>query len=124
MGSGAGGMIDILFIISGVYLIFTAVMAKKKGNIVSSVMLGKDVSENDITDKAGFIEYMYKKILLAGIMIIAAGIIHIVNDYYIYSAALTWLGIGMILAAIVIYTVSYRQGQKRYLRKQRNGKKK
>mgnify|MGYP007123085791 CR=1 FL=1 len=123
MGSGVGGMIDILFLISGVYLIFTAVMAKKKGNIVSNVMLGKDMSENDIIDKSGFIAYMYKRILLAGIMIIAASIIHIVNDYYIYSAVLTWLGIGVILAAIGIYTASYRQGQKRYLRRQRNGKK-
>lgn len=124
MGSGVGGMIDILFLISGVYLIFTAIMAKKKGNVVSNVMLGKDVPESDIKDKAGFIEYMYKRIFLAGIMIMAASAIHIVNDYYIYSATLTWVGIGVILAAIVIYTASYRQGQKRYLQGQRNGKKK
>lgn len=123
MGSGVGGMIDILFLISGVYLIFTAVMAKKKGNVVSNVMLGKDVTENDITDKAGFIGYMCKRIFLAGVMIIAASIIHIVNDYYIHSMALTWAGIGVILAAIVIYTAAYLRGQKRYLKTQKKGKK-
>ncbi len=85
MGAGVGGMIDILFFGSGVYLIYTAVMAKKNGNIVSNVMLAKSVSENRIKDKLGFIDYMYKRILLAGVMIVIASIIHLVNDYYLYS---------------------------------------
>lgn len=53
MGSGAGGMIDILFFASGVYLIYTAVMSKKNGNIAGNVMLAKDVSESSIKDKRG-----------------------------------------------------------------------
>ena len=100
MGAGVGGMIDILFFGSGVYLIYMAVMAKKNGNIVSNVMLAKSVSESSIKDKLGFIDYMYKRILLAGVMIVIASIIHLVNDYYLYSSTLTWIGIIVILAAI------------------------
>ena len=111
-------MIDILFFVSGIYLIYTAVMAKKKGNVTGNVMLAKDMTEKDIRDKTGFIEYMYKRILLAGVMIIVASIIHLVNDYYLSSPILTWIGIAVILAAIVIYTVAYLRGQKRYLREQ------
>ena len=85
-------------------------------------MLGKDMNENDIKDRTGFISYMYKRVLTAGIMIVIAGIIHMVNDYFIYSKTLTWIGIGVILAAIVLYTAAYLQGQKRYMRIQ--GKKK
>lgn len=118
MGAGAGGIIDIMFLASGIYLIYTAVMAKKRGNIQGNVMLGKDVSEGDIRDKAGFIEYMYKRVAAAGIIIIIASAIHMVNDYYIGSAALTWTGIVMILAAIVIYTAGYLRGQKRFLQTQ------
>lgn len=118
MGSGVGGMIDILFFGSGVYLIYTALMAKKNGNIVSNVMLAKSVSESSIKDKIGFIDYMYKRILLAGVMIVIASIIHLVNDYYIHSGTLTWIGIIVILAAIGIYTAAYLRGQKMYMKVQ------
>ncbi len=124
MGSGAGGIIDIIFLASGIYLIYTAALAKKKGNIAGNVMLGKDMSENDIQDKAGFIGYMYKRVVLAGVMIVIASIVHLVNDYYIRSAALTWIGILIVLAAIVFYTASYLRGRKRYIRiSQKGGKK-
>ncbi len=118
MGAGVGGMIDILFFGSGVYLIYMAVMAKKNGNIVSNVMLAKSVSESSIKDKLGFIDYMYKRILLAGVMIVIDSIIHLVNDYYLYSSTLTWIGIIVILAAIGIYTAAYLRGQKMYMKPQ------
>lgn len=118
MGTGVGGVIDILFLASGGYLIYTAAAAKKKGVVTGNVMLGKNMDENDIRDKAGFIAYMYKRILLAGIMIVLAGILHIINDYYLYSTTLTWIGIGVILAALAIYTAAYLRGQKRFLRVQ------
>ena len=108
MGSGAGGMIDILFFASGVYLIYTAVMSKKNGNIAGNVMLAKDVSESSIKDKRGFIEYMCKRILTAGVMIVIASGVHLV-----------------ILAAIAIYTAGYLQGQKRFIKTQeKNNRKK
>lgn len=116
MGNGAGGMIDILFLVSGVYLVYTAVMAKKKGNVSDNVMLAKGVTEKDIVDKAGFIEYMYKRILLAGVMVILAGIVHMVNDWYLGLPVLTWIGIALILAAMAVYTAAYLQGKKRYLK--------
>mgnify|MGYP006876768030 CR=1 FL=1 len=124
MGSGVGGMIDILFFGSGVYLIYTAVMAKKNGNIVGNVMLAKNVSESAIKDKLGFIDYMYKRVLLAGVIIVIASLIHLVNDYYIHSGTLTWIGILVILAAIGLYTAAYMRGQKMYMKTQEKKDKK
>lgn len=112
---GMGGMIDMLFLASGVYLIWTAVSAKRQGNIVANVMLGKNINEGHVKDKAGFIEYMYKRILLAGVLIVIGSVVHLVNDYYIFSSALTWVGIAFILIALVIYTRAYVSGQKRYI---------
>lgn len=120
---GMGGMIDFLFLASGIYLIYSAVMAKHKGNIAANVMLSKDANENDIRDKFGFIDYMYKKILSAGVMIILASAIHLVNDYYIHSIQLTWIGIALILLALAIYTFAFLRGRKMYM-DQRNSQKK
>lgn len=119
---GMGGMIDILFFACGIYLIWSAVMAKKRGNIAANVMLSKDASEKDIKDKIGYIEYMYKRLIVSGILIVAASIVHLVNDYYIRSSALTWVGIMGILIALVIYTTSYLRGQKRYMVQKRGQK--
>lgn len=112
---GMGGMIDFLFLASGIYLIYTAIAAKKRNTIAANVMLSKNTNEKDIADKAGYIEYMYKKILLAGVMICAASVIHLVNDYYIHSQPLTWAGIVLIFAALAIYTVAFSRGQKKYM---------
>lgn len=122
MGSDVGGMIDILFFASGVYLIYTAFMAKKSGNIAGNVMLAKDVSESSIKDRRGFIEYMYKRMIAAGVMIVIASGIHLVNDYFIHSGALTWVGIIVILAAIAVYTAAYLHGQKLYIKTQEKNK--
>lgn len=121
MVTGASGIIDIIFLASGVYLIFTAVMAKKNGNIASNVMLGKNMSEKDIKDKIGFIDYMYKRMIAAGVIIILASAVYMANDYYVHSTVLTWVGIVMILVAIVIYTLSYLRGRKRYIQGYRDG---
>lgn len=123
-GMGMGGMIDILFLASGIYLIYTAYIAKKRGAITANVMLGKNVDEKEIQDRVGFIEYMYKKILLSGVLIILASVLHLVNDYYIFSNALTWSGIVLILLALVIYTVAYMRGRKLYMAQRTVSKKK
>ena len=112
---GMGGMIDMLFLVSGIYLVWTAISAKKQGNIVANVMLGKNINEGHVKDKVGFIEYMYKRILLSGVLIVIGSVVHLVNDYYIFSNALTWIGIVLVITALVIYTRSYMNGQKRYI---------
>ena len=110
-----GGIIDMLFLVSGGYLIWTAISAKKRESIIADVMLGKNITENHVKDKAGFIDYMYKRLILAGGLIMAASMIHLVNDYFIGSAALTWIGILGVLGGLVIYTTAYLRGQKRYI---------
>ena len=112
---GMGGMIDVIFLTSGVYLIWTAVSAKRQGNIVANVMLSKDMNEGNVKDKVGFIEYMYKRILLAGVLIVIGSAVHLLNDYYIFSNALTWVGIVLVFIALVIYISAYMSGRKRYI---------
>lgn len=112
---GMGGMIDMMFLASGVYLIWTAVSAKKHGNIAANVMLDKDTNESQFKDKAAFIEYMYKRVFLAGVLIVIGSAVHLLNDYYIFSKGLTWVGIALVFIALVIYISAYMSGRKRYI---------
>ena len=112
---GMSGVVDFIFMASGAYLVGTAVMAKAQGKIAANVMLGKNVMESDIQDKMGFIEYMYKRLLLSGVLIIMASVLHLVNDYYIFSNILTIIGVLLIVAALIIYTRSYFNAQRRFM---------
>lgn len=114
---GMGSVIDFLFLASGAYLIGNALLAKKNGNITANVMLGKDISEKDVEDKIGFIDYMYKRLLMAGVLIMIGALIQLVNDNYYGSTAVTFVGIAFIFVALVIYMKAYRNGQKMYMKR-------
>ena len=110
---GMGGIIDFLFLASGGYMIGSALMAKRQKSVAANVMLGKNMEEKDIEDKEGFLDYMCKKLLLAGLLIMAAGVIHLANDYYFHSTLLSWIGIAGIIAGLAVYVTAYRNGQRR-----------
>ena len=114
---GMGGVIDFLFLACGAYLIGNALLAKKQGNITANVMLGKDMTEKDVDDKLGFIDYMYKRLLLSGALIMAGALIQLVNDYYYRSTVLTCIGTALVFIALVIYIQAYRNGQKLYMKR-------
>ena len=72
-------LIDIVCIMSGGYLAYSAFSMKSKGEIIANVVLNKAVNENSIKDKEGFIDYIYGKLLLIGIIIILSGVVDVVN---------------------------------------------
>ncbi len=114
---GMGGIIDFLFVLSGAYLVGSALMAKRQGSVAANVMLGKNMEEKDIEDKAGFVEYMSSRLLLAGVLMLVAGLIHLANDYYFHMTLLSWIGIFGVIGALAVYINAYRNGQRRYMKR-------
>ncbi len=114
---GMGGIIDFLFVISGAYLIGSALLAKRQESVAANIMLGKNMEEKDIDDKAGFIAYMCKGLLIAGALMLVAGLIHLANDYYVHSTVLSWIGIFGVIGALGVYIKTYRNGQRRYMKR-------
>ncbi len=112
---GMNGVVDALFLVSGIYLIISAVIAKGRGVITANVMLGKNMSEQAIKDRAGFIEYMYKRMLVSGILIVIGGMINFINDCYYFSKLVTAAGTMVILGAVALYVAAYKKGIKKYM---------
>jgi hypothetical protein len=108
-------VIDIFFLVSGIYLIYAAFMAKRKGTIADSVMLAKDITESDIRDKAGYVAYMSRQIIIVGILVVLSSALNFINDRSLSSVALNLVGLAGFLAAVVIYTVAYKKGRKQYI---------
>ena len=116
-------IIDILFIGSGFYLIVSALRAKKNNIITGNVMLGKNIDEKQVTDRLGYIEYMYKRVLVAGVLVIIAGAMNLINETFLYYDLISNIANVIVIVAIVLYLVAYKKGQKQYMEIQKKEKK-
>ena len=73
--------IDILCMLCGVYLLYTGIVMKAQGRIIANVVFMKNMNENSLRDKEGFIRYLYGKLVIIGLVIILTALASIVGDY-------------------------------------------
>lgn len=103
---------DLLIAGSGLYLIYTAITMKKHGQVKSGVIVSKDVDVDKIRDKQGFINYMYAKVLLIGILAVVAGSISLLNTKLHgpdIVSVISMIGYLVVLAAFAVATVKARK---------------
>lgn len=106
---------DLLIAASGIYLIYTAIMMKRTGEIKSGVIVSKEVDVNQIKDKEGFIRYMYGKVMVIGILAVAVGAGSIINTNLNGPAYLSLVGIGGYLAVLIFYAVASAKARKKFI---------
>lgn len=106
---------DLLITLSGAYLVYAAIIMKKDGKIVSSILPGKDVDANKLRDKEGFIKYMFGKLLLLGVLTLAAGIIGMVNTQFGGPVYISIIGVVIVLAVLIVFSISLTKARKRFI---------
>ncbi len=109
------GFMDIIIMISGAYLIYVSVQMKRTGEISSSAIIGKGYDVKKAKDPKGFIDYMYMKSVIMGVLVILSGMLDYMNEMY---WDLPYFGIIMcvvFLAIIVVYCKISMNAQKKYL---------
>ena len=109
---------DILVSVCGLYMAYCAIMMKTKGRINSGVVMSRSLSENDLKDKEGFINYLWWKLLAVGLMCTGSGIFNILYTQYAKDAA-EYVLVQIIVNAIffillIVYGVIVVNAQKRY----------
>lgn len=113
MGSTFGFM-DILIILSGAYLVYTSVQMKRTGEI-SSLIVGKGFDLKKAIDVNGYIEYMYLKSIIMGVVVMAGGGVNYLNDNYWNIPNFNLIICGVFLAVIAIYGKIATDAQKKFL---------
>ena len=112
---GDVNIFDLLITLSGVYLIYTAVIMKKSGKITGGVIVSKDVEVDKIKDKDGFIKYMYGKVLLLGILTCIVGAVGIVNNKLHGPVIISFIGVICYLVMLVLFAAATVKAKKRYM---------
>ncbi|NLL77613.1 MAG: hypothetical protein GX235_10270 [Clostridiales bacterium] len=110
-------LFDFLIIISGVYLIYSAVSMKVTGKISGGALVSKDVDVNKIRDTEGFINYMFGKALLMGILTCAIGLMGIVTSRINGPAYISLIAFGGFIIVLILFAISSNKAKKMFIDK-------
>lgn len=113
MGSTFGFM-DILIALSGAYLVYVSIQMKRTGEI-SSAIVGKGCDIKKAKDPKGFIEYMYLKSIIMGVIVMLSGGADYLNDRYWNIPNFSLYVCGIFLLIIIVYSKTLMNAQKKYL---------
>ena len=111
---------DMLVIVCGLYMAYCAVMMKVKGRINSGVVMSRNISENQLKDKEGFIKYIWPKLLCVGLLCAASGAFNL-----IYSSmevepekyAIVELSVNAVFfVLLIVYGVIVVKAQKKFMK--------
>ncbi len=113
-------LFDILVIGAGLYMAFCAVMMKVKGEIKSNVVLSRNVDENSLKDKEGFIAFLWWKLLAVGLLCAASGVFNLIytsiaetSDTYIFVQ----IGVNtFFFILLIVYGVVVVKAQKKFMK--------
>lgn len=108
-------LFDYLIILSGLYLVYTAVNMKQSGEVKTGVIVSKDVDVNRIRDKEGFINYMYGRALVIGGLAIAVGGVGVLSTYLNWPGYLSLLATGGYLIVIICFAVASAKARKKFI---------
>lgn len=109
--------IVILCTISGVYMMYAAIVMKYKGKFIKSVVLSNGVDENSIRDKEGFIKYLYIRLLTCGVVDVIMGIICLISDYISGPGIMSVIANLVFFASLVAYMIFINKALKKYVRR-------
>lgn len=112
--SGTFGFMDILIVFSGAYLIYISVQMKQTGEI-NPAIVGKSIDIKKAKDPQGYIDYMYLKSIIMGIVVMVGGGLNYLNDNYWNITNFGLIACGVFLAAIIIYGKIMVDAQKKFL---------
>ncbi|MBQ9333069.1 MAG: hypothetical protein IJS12_01920 [Lachnospiraceae bacterium] len=111
---------DMLVIACGLYMAYCAVMMKTKGRINSGVVMSRSLDESMLKDKQGFIDYLWWKLLIVGLLCAASGIFNILFTKYAQDST-AYLVVqliinGVFFALLIVYGLIVVKAQKKYMK--------
>lgn len=114
MGAGFDFFLDGMIAVFGVYLVYSAIVMKRDGNI-PPVMMSKDRKLGKDSDVAGFIQYMYVKTLAVGACSALCGAVGLLNDQFGGLGYVQAVMTVVFFVLVVGYGYLSMKAQKKYL---------
>ena len=105
-------VIDVIIVILGVYLIYSAFMMDRKEKI--STMFVHEQELVKIKDKKAFIKYIFPKVIIFSVILIIDGIVGIISETVITIPYWNWADLLIMLCAIGILMTQIRNAKEKF----------
>ena len=115
MDNSIWSVLDVIFVGAGIYVLYAWVMMKTKGEIITSILMSKDVELRKCKDLEGYKAYIAPRMLVFGIGAILYGAAGLVNTYVtplpgaVYGAVMA-----LFLAVLIWYAIATRKGVQKF----------
>ncbi len=106
-------LFDVVILIFGLFMIFSALRMKKTGVISTVVITPEEIKR--CKDKEGFIHFLYWKEALFGGLVVIVGILGLVNDLIVSLGAFNVVEMLVFLAAFLWFQNELRRARKIFL---------
>lgn len=104
-------LFDIVFLLYGAYCVSAAVKMKKTQQM-GSFFTGRNHSP--IRDKRGYIEAIYGKAIIMGVMAALFGIVGLINDYFIPLPYVMQALMLLFLTVVVWFEISINRAKRKF----------
>ena len=107
--------IDFVIIAVGRYIIDASIQMKRTEDISNSALVGKEKKKKKAVDPQGYIDYIYMKAIMIGVVSILGGVLDIVNEKYLHIPYLGIVSSVIIFLVLIAYCVVASKAQKKFL---------
>lgn len=104
---------DVVIAGFGVYMIGAALKMKKTGEISSAVITAEEIAK--CKDKKGFIDFIYWKEAVFGLMVSLVGVLGLVNDLLVSLGVFNMAMMVIFLAGFFWFQMQLRRAREKFL---------
>ena len=107
--------IVFVIIVVGGCIIYASIQMKRTGDMSNSALVGKGFDVKKAVDPQGYIDYIYMKAIMIGVVSILGGVLDIVNEKYLHIPYLGIVSSVIIFLVLIAYCVVASKAQKKFL---------
>ena len=103
--------IDVIIAVYGVYLDYSAWNLRKNGEIGGAVW-SKELPMRKCKDKEGFSKFMFPRLMVSGVLVLANGILGMLDDKMGLPLIVSMIPMGIIIFVVVWYILFARKAER------------
>lgn len=107
-------LLSIFMLGCGIYCLYAAVMLKTKGVINKTILLGKDTDPRKCKDKQGYINCVFPKTLVLGIVCTLYAVVDLVNTFVVKIPIFWYIMLAAFLVVLIWFGAATSKASKKY----------
>ena len=109
------GMLDLIILAFGVYILYACFSMKKTGKIKGGLMLPKGMEPKHCKDPAGYISFACPRLAVVGVISFVCGVLGLMMDYFrMVSGTVYCIAMLVFLISLIWYTVISKKAIKKF----------